>query len=59
MPVMSGAVFAAALREMIELTQELSARRRFDEDVAAWLKEIGFAADFEAWRQNRKVLTLP
>ncbi len=53
-PVRIGSVFATLVQEMSELTNELAARRRFDADFVQWLKEFGFAKDFEDWRALHK-----
>ena len=52
-PVQTGSVLANLMSELHQLVSELSARRRFDDDVSAWLKEFGFSKDFEVWRTSR------
>lgn len=52
-PVQKGSVVANVVRELVELSNELDARRRFDEDVTAFLKERGLIADFDAFRKVR------
>ena len=48
-PVMCGDVFATFLHEAQSLGNEVVARRKFDEDVVAFLKEKGLFAEWQAW----------
>lgn len=52
-PVRAGRVLVTVVHEIVNMAREVDARRRFDADVAAWLKEYGLTADFEAWRKAR------
>lgn len=51
-PVVAGAVFATLLNEMLSATQELEARRRFDDQVSKFLQAKGLLDDFEEWRKT-------
>lgn len=46
-------VFATFVHQAASLGNEVAARRAFDEDVAAFLKERDLIDDFEAFRKER------
>ena len=52
--VLRGDVFATFVHEAKSLGDEVVARRAFDDDVGAFLKERELLADFEAWRVARR-----
>ena len=52
-PVMQGQVFVTFIAEAREMVAELMARRQFDADAAAFLKERGLTDAFSAWRDAR------
>ena len=53
-PVTHGNVFAAFVSEAGQIGEEIAARRRFQDEVGAFLAERGLVADFEAWRATKK-----
>lgn len=46
-------VFATFVHQAASLGNEVAARRAFDEDVAAFLKQRDLIEDFEAFRKER------
>lgn len=52
-PCLQGDVFATFIDEASKIGNEVAARRRFDAQVSAYLKEKGLVEDFEAWRLKR------
>lgn len=53
-PVLQGQVLFTFITEAREMGTELMARRHFDADASAFLKEKGLTAEFSAWREARK-----
>lgn len=44
--------FVAWFGEVVSMVRELEARRKFDDDVAAFLKEKKLTRQFEKWRAS-------
>lgn len=53
-PVDTKDVFATFIAQASAIGNEVDARRRFDEDVTAFLKDRDLVGDFEAFRAARK-----
>lgn len=53
-PVVQGDVFATFIAEAQSLGNEVVARRRFADELAAYLDERQLVDDFAEWRANRR-----
>ena len=49
-----GNSFITVLSEMLMFVRELESRRQFDNEVVAWLKEVGLTEDFDTWRARKQ-----
>jgi hypothetical protein len=53
-PVLAGDVFRAFVDEARSIGNEVAARRLYDEDVVAFLREKGLYDEWAAWRQAKR-----
>lgn len=54
-----GSTLSTLVQEIMSMSAELDARRRFDREVADWLTAVGLGAVFEVWRRAQEGNKLP